>query len=91
MSERHDSSRGSADDSVGFSTEDLPEIQQELLMDVLEVARQEHDPALAWDAFCASVWREAALAFGFVEREAVPSPPPRHLHGSIDHDDQDTT
>jgi hypothetical protein len=49
-------------------------MRRELLMDALRVARLEHDPAQDWPGFCAVVWREAALAFGFVERESGPSP-----------------
>jgi hypothetical protein len=57
----------------GVSGEDLPLIRRELLLGALEVARREHDPVVEWEGFCAVVWREAALAFGFVERPAWPA------------------
>jgi hypothetical protein len=63
--------------STGFSAADLQTIRRESLMDALEVARHEHDPASDWEAFCAVVWREAGLAFGFLEREPWPEDLPR--------------
>lgn len=56
----------------GLSAGDLPVIRRELLMDALEVARREHDPSAEWEAFRAVVWREAGLAFGFVDRDPWP-------------------
>jgi hypothetical protein len=75
----HDETREAATGTDGFSTADLPAMRREQLMSALEVARHEHDPATNWAAFREVVWREAALAFGFFEREPwpddVPLPP----------------
>jgi hypothetical protein len=51
---------------------DLLGIRRELFVSALEVARADHDPAREWEAFAEAAWREAALAFGFAEREDLP-------------------
>jgi hypothetical protein len=68
----HDETHETATGADGLSTADLPEMRREQLMSALEVARHEHDPATDWSAFRKVVWREAGLAFGFVEREPWP-------------------
>lgn len=72
-------------DSGGVTAQDLPRIRRELLMDALAVARHDHDPAADWAAFCDAVWREVALAYGFVEREPWPEglDIPRRPAGSV--------
>jgi hypothetical protein len=61
--------------SDGFTPADLPAVRRELFMDALAVAR--HDPAMQWEPFCDVAWREAGLAFGFLEREdRKPQPRP---------------
>jgi len=61
----------------GVTSEDLSDIRRELFMYALAVARHDHDPCHEWNAFVEVAWQEAALAFGFVEREPWPEGPPR--------------
>ena len=56
-------------DHAGVTPDDLPGIRRELMMDALAVARAQHDPATHWDAFCETAWREAGLAYGFIQRQ----------------------
>lgn len=56
----------------GVSRADLVEIRRELFVAALDVARHDYDPSVEWDRFCEAAWGEAALAFGFIEREEVP-------------------
>ncbi len=61
----------------GVTPEDLADIRRELFIDALTVARHDHDPSREWEAFAEVAWGEAALAFGFVEREPWPEGLPR--------------
>ncbi len=56
----------------GLTASALPAIRRDLFMDALAVARHDHDPSSEWEQFCEAAWREAALAFGFAERESWP-------------------
>jgi hypothetical protein len=61
-----------ADVPAGFTPADLPAVRRELFMDALAVARDDHDPATQWEDFCEAAWKEAGLAFGFLQREGWP-------------------
>jgi hypothetical protein len=61
----------------GVTFHDLADVRRELFIDALAVARHDHDPSREWEAFVEAAWREAALAFGFVEREPWPEGLPR--------------
>ena len=52
-------------------------MRRELFIDALAVARHDHDPSSEWESFAEAAWREAVLAFGFVEREPWPEGLPR--------------
>ncbi len=62
---------------AGVTPTDLAGIRRELFRDALAVARHDHDPSREWEAFAEAAWGEAALAFGFVEREPWPEGLPR--------------
>lgn len=76
MPSEHDAQDGHAgaaeDISDGVAPDALPGIRRELFIDALMVARHDHDPGTQWEQFCETAWKEAALAFGFMERELWP-------------------
>ncbi len=67
-----DDTAGGAAVHGGVMPDDLADIRRELFIDALAVARHDHDPSREWEAFAEAAWGEAALAFGFVEREPWP-------------------
>ncbi len=72
------------DNSDGVTPNALPAIRRELFMDALMVARHDHDPGTQWEQFCETAWKEAALAFGFVEREPWPGSSPSPGVGAVE-------
>lgn len=75
-SERHTTQPATATED-GVTADDLAGIRRELFIDALTVARHDHDPSREWEAFAEAAWGEAALAFGFIEREPWPEALPR--------------
>jgi len=82
----HDGTTGAAAAPGGVTPEDLADIRRELFIDALTVARHDHDPSREWEAFAEAAWGEAALAFGFVEREPWPQELPMPRLGGDDRD-----
>jgi hypothetical protein len=79
---------------AGLAPADLAEVRRELFVDALSVARFDHDPVAEWEAFCERAWREAGLAFGFLDREPWPESVPRprpHTFESSGQSESDTT
>ncbi len=77
MTSQDDTTGAAAAVQGGVTAEDLADIRRELFMEALAVARHDHDPTREWEAFAEAAWQEAALAFGFVEREPWPEELPR--------------
>jgi hypothetical protein len=86
MTTQDDTTGAAAAVPVGVTPQDLADIRRELFIDALAVARHDHDPSREWEAFAEAAWREAALAFGFVEREPWPEELPRPKLPSDDRD-----
>lgn len=75
MSENERAGSASASAGRGVGSGDLHQLRRELFIGALEVARADHDPGREWESFAEVAWREAALAFGFVERDEWPGSP----------------
>lgn len=75
MRENDTGRSASAPDPEGLQARDLRRVRRDLFRGALEVARADHDPSSEWESFAEVAWREAALAFGFVERDEFPSTP----------------
>lgn len=56
----------------GLTPSVLPGLRRELFVDALLAARARFSPGEEWEAFVEAAWREAGLAFGFLERAPWP-------------------